>query len=171
MMKRYFALFFILVLVVSAIAEELQMRVFAVYNGKQISIEPPGWTLNYDGTNWQAIMTSAQLGTNGLETSGRVKCQEADVETADPNRGLILTDSTTNKWVVIVDTNGTLSTVKITSSPEISFAERQKRIKERQALIEKARIAYKTARTDAERIKALADFDDIEKKAVTVVTP
>ena len=67
--------------------------------------------------------------TQGLRSNGRGKFKDADIEIETTNRGLILPSPNLKKWLLWVDDNGSLFTTQIAASPEISFDEREIRIK------------------------------------------
>ena len=65
---------------------------------------------------------------NELHISGRLVAERVDVETSDPTAGIIQRDNNNHRWLRIVDTDGKAVNVKISSSPEVSHAERVARI-------------------------------------------
>lgn len=134
-MKKWLAIWVVVLACGVAWAQEAKVRIQVVWTnstGREFSAwaSLDDWEASYDGTNWVATIQHSLFGSNGVLSMGRLICQEADIEAADPYRGLLLTDPNTNKWVISIDTNGVLICEQVTFSPEMSFSNRVVKLKE-----------------------------------------
>jgi hypothetical protein len=87
------------------------------------------------------IKLSKKLEAEEVDISARGKFAR-DVEISSYTYGLILTSSSTYKYLVWVDDNGNIFTTKIAASPEVTHEQRVQLMKEKQQKIEDARKEY-----------------------------
>jgi len=78
------------------------------------------------------------VGTKGIVSEGK-SYHRKDIEIEKAEKGLILIDLENRKWLVNVSTTGTLTTIKITASQEISEEERKAKKEEIEKIIKKAK--------------------------------
>jgi hypothetical protein len=100
------------------------------YTEPEIIVTPPA-PVTFDG---------------GIISGGRIVAQGVDIEATTPDTGYILTDASTNKWLVTI-ADGEVIGVQISASPEIGMDERR------------ARLAAKRAEVKAKRDKAKAELN------------
>jgi len=63
----------------------------------------------------------------GIISEGRIVAQGVDIEATTPDTGYILTDASTNKWLISI-ADGEVIGVQISASPEISMEDRRARL-------------------------------------------
>ena len=99
--------------------------------------------------------------TKGLRTRGRGQFAQ-DVEISTSTRGLILTSPSDKKYLVWVDDSGTLFTTLISASPEVSFEERIRRMKEKKKRVdEKKKMIDRKSRNIDDLIKRIELIEEI----------
>ena len=94
-------------------AQVARIRVQVVWtnaSGREFSADAylDDWEATWDGSSWVATIQHSLFGSNGLLTTGRIICNEVDIESTDSYHGLMLTDS--NSWKasqhIYIDTSG-----------------------------------------------------------------
>jgi hypothetical protein len=99
---------------------------------------------------------------NGIISGGRIVAQGVDIEATTPDTGYILTDASTNKWLVTI-ADGEVIGVQISASPEIGMDERRTRLQaertRRQAI--KDELNLTSQQIDLIRQWADADIDTL----------
>jgi len=83
---------------------------------------------------------------DGLISGGRIVAQGVDIEATTPDTGYILTDASTNKWLVTI-ADGEVIGVQISASPEVSMADRRALLASKRAGMAEARAARQVAVT------------------------
>lgn len=82
----------------------------------------------------------------------------ADIQVPDPDRGLVLRDDMGNDWVVAIS-NGSLTAVQISASPECSQAERKAKLAVARAsgkvLVDAAKVKGKSKLKPEERLDVI----------------
>jgi hypothetical protein len=104
------------------------------------------------------LTVSGEVFSNELKSTGRLESLSNDLKISSSDRGVIMTAPNGTGWLLHIDDNGNLFTTQVSASPEISFEERQAKIRKQEQLYTETKVNQSLINTKSTRV------EDLEKR-------